>query len=189
MTQNKAIVGVSDHNGWAVLVTARPDGTLIDRRRIELLDEGLPCMPYHHTAQGLRNDEAIALVERVRVSAEKHAKLGLDTLADEVSASVGGIALRECPPLPPTIPARIADYRAQCVADTVMYRQALVVAAEAHGWDVHWYRTKNVLDAAGRALAVADLDAWFGELRQEIGPPWRKDHMFAMAAAIAAGNG
>src|SRR5262249_28476788 len=31
------IIGVSDHGGWAVLVTVARDGTLLDRRRIELL--------------------------------------------------------------------------------------------------------------------------------------------------------
>ena len=186
MAKQDAIVGVSDHNGWAILVTATADGTLVDRRRIELLDEGLPCMPYHHTAQGLPDDQAIELVERVRRSAEKHAMLGLDALGGELSAGIRGIALRECPPLPATIPERIADYRAQCVADTVTYRQALADAAGARGWDVHWYRTKTIFDAAARSLGVNDLDAWFRDLRQSIGPPWRKDHMFAMAAAIAA---
>jgi hypothetical protein len=35
-----AVIGVSDHAGWAVLVTVAGDGTLLDRRRVELLDEG-----------------------------------------------------------------------------------------------------------------------------------------------------
>ena len=38
-----------------------------------------------------------------------------------------GIALRQCPALPPTIAERIKDYRAQNVADWVMYRKALAV--------------------------------------------------------------
>src|SRR5436853_413193 len=79
-------------------------------------------------------DEAVALVERVRVSAERHAKLGLDAVAMTVPGRILGVALRQCPGLPPTIAERIKDYRAQNVADWVMYRKALAAAAEARGW-------------------------------------------------------
>jgi hypothetical protein len=37
-----AITGVSDHGGWGVLVTADGNGRLLDRRCVELVDEGLP---------------------------------------------------------------------------------------------------------------------------------------------------
>jgi len=30
-----AIMGVSDHGGWSVLVRVAGDGTLLDRRRVE----------------------------------------------------------------------------------------------------------------------------------------------------------
>jgi hypothetical protein len=42
---------------------------------VELVGEGLPKIPHHGEGQGLPFDEAVALVERVRVSAEKHAVL------------------------------------------------------------------------------------------------------------------
>lgn len=51
--RGRAIVGVSDHGGWAVLVTVAGDGRLLDRRRVELVDTGLPKLPYHHDAQRL----------------------------------------------------------------------------------------------------------------------------------------
>ena len=124
------IIGVSDHGGWAVLVTAAGDGTLLDRRRVELVDEGLPKR-FRITAKGrsLPIHEAAALVERVRVSAEGHAKLRLDDVAMTVPGRILGVALRQCPALPPTITERIQDYRAQNVADWVMYRKALAGAA------------------------------------------------------------
>src|SRR5438045_3494425 len=81
MSSDGAIIGVSDHGGWAVLVTATCDGTLLDRRRVELVDNDLPKIPHHSEGQGLPLDEAVAVVERVRVSAERHAKLGLDAVA------------------------------------------------------------------------------------------------------------
>jgi hypothetical protein len=184
--QNDGIIGVSDHGGWAVLVTAAGDGTLLDRRRVELVDEGLPKIPHHSEGQALPLDEAVALVERVQVSAERHAKFGLDAVAMTVPGRILGVALRQCPKLPPTIAERIKNYRAQNVADWVMYRKALAAAAEARGWAVHWYDANTVFDAVSEALGIEDLDAHFLQLRRSIGPPWSKDHRLAMAAAIVA---
>ncbi len=169
-----------------MLVTAAGDGTLLDRRRVELVDEDLPKIPYHSEGQALPLHEAVALVERVRVSAERHAKLALDAVANTLPGRILGVALRQCPELPPTIAERIKDYRAQNVADWVMYRKALASAAEARGWAVRWYDAKKVLDAASEALGIRDLDAHFLQLRRSIGPPWGKDHRVAMAAAIVA---
>ena len=179
------IVGVSDHGGWAVLVTAARDGTLLDGRRVELVDEGLPKIPHHSEGQGLPLDAAVELVERVRASAERHAVLAWDAVARAVPRILG-VALRKCQPLPPTIAERNQDYRAQNVADWVMYRQALASAAEARGWPVHWYDAKSVQHAARQALHVKNLDAHFLQVRKALGPPWNMDHKLAMAAAIVA---
>lgn len=164
-----AIVGVSDRGGWAILVTVDASGALLDRRRVELVDEGLPKIPHHVEAQRLPLDRAVALVERVRASAERNAVLCLDTLPAKFEIS--GIALRRCPALPATIAERITNYKARNNADWVMYREALAAAAEARGWRVFWYDARNFADA--RAAKPP-------------GPPWTKDHRIAMAAAIAA---
>lgn len=175
---DSAIIGISDHGGWAVLVTVAADGTLLDRRRVELVDEDLPKLPHHHDGKGLPIDEAVDLVERVRLSADRHAKLALDAVATALPGRILGVALRECPPLPPTVAERIQNYRASNVADWVMYRNALAAAAEARGWAVHWYNAKKVFELAG--------DAHFLQVRKSIGPPWNQDHKLAMAAAIVA---
>jgi hypothetical protein len=182
------IIGVSDHGGWAILVTATGNGTLLDRRRVELVDEALPKIPHHSEGQFLPLDEAVELVERVRASAERHAKLVLDAVATEVSASILGIALRQCPELPPTIGERITNYRARNVADWVMYRKAFAAAAKAQGWPVHWFDPRQVYAMASKALGVENLDAHFVQLRRSLGPPWGQDHKMAMAAAIAASH-
>jgi hypothetical protein len=188
ISKDDGAIGISDHGGWAVLVTAASDGTLIDRRRVELVDEDLPKIPHHSEGQRLPLDKAVALVERVRLSAERHAKLVLDAVATTVPARVivRGVALRQCPELPATIAERIKNYRAQNVADWVMYRKALAAAAEGRGWAVHWYDTKKIFGAASEALGIEDLDAHFLQLRKSIGPPWGMDHKLAMAAAIVA---
>jgi hypothetical protein len=183
MSKNGGVIGVSDHGGWAVLVTVARDGTLLDRRRVELVGEGLPKLPHHSEGQGLPLDRAVELVERVRVSAESHAVLAWDAVAMAVPRILG-VALRKCQQLPPTIAERIKDYRAQNVADWVMYRKALASAAEARGWPVHWYDTKTVLGAARQALRVESLDAYFLQVRKAVGSPWNMDHKLAMAAAI-----
>ncbi|MBV9973493.1 MAG: hypothetical protein JO135_09170 [Candidatus Eremiobacteraeota bacterium] len=180
-----AIVGVSDHGGWAIFVTVARDGTLLDRRRVELVDDRLPAIPHHHEGQKLPIDAAVALVERVRASAEEYAALALDAVATAVH-EIAGIALRAIPQLPPTIAERIKDRRARNIADWVMYRQALALAAEVHSWPVYWYDTKNVLREAGSALHVDDFDAHFQQMRKTIGPPWNNDHKLAMAAAAVA---
>src|SRR5271165_2201877 len=187
MSKKGGIIGVSDHGGWAVLVTVGRDGTLLDRRRVELVDEGLPKLPHHSEGQRLPLDEAVELVERVRASAERHAVLALDAVMMAVPRIVIlGVALRQCPPLPPTVAERIQDYRAQNNADWVMYRQTLAAAAEARDWAVHWFEAKKVFTAASEALGTDNINAHFLQLRKSIGPPWNNDHKLAMAAAIVA---
>jgi hypothetical protein len=180
-----AIVGVSDHFGWAAFVTVEA-GAILDRRRVELVDQGLPSDPHHHKAQTLPLKEGLALIERVRVSAERRAKLALDDVEGAVDARIHGIAMRKCPPLPPTVAERIKDYRAMCVADSVMYRNELADAAEARGWRVHWYETKTVFDIAGAVLGVGDFEAHFQKLKKSLGAPWGRDQKLAMAGALAA---
>ena len=164
-------------------MTVSRDGAVLDRRRVELVGEGLPKIPHHSEGQRLPLDEAVELVERVRVSAERHAALALDAVAMAVPF-VLGVALRKCPELPATIAERLKDYFAQNNADWVMYRKALASAAEARGWPVHWYDAKTVFDGAREALRAEDLDAYFADVRRTVGPPWNQDHKLAMAAAI-----
>src|SRR5262249_62130052 len=116
-----AIVGVAEHGNSAVLVTVAPGGVLLDRRRIDLTDRGLPTHPHHHEgswavgrylnspwARTISLAEAVALVERVRASAARGAREGLDALAAAVPVPIASIAIRVCPKLPPTTEAPIA---------------------------------------------------------------------------------
>ncbi len=186
MAANDAVVGISDHGGWAVLLTATGDGTILDRRRVELVEPGLPKIPHHSEGQALPLSEAVALVERVRESAERQARLVLEELAAALPGRMVGVALRRCPELPPEVAERITDYRARNVADWVMYRRALAGAAEARGWRVCWFDPKRVSGEAAEALGAGDFDAHFARTRSSMGPPWNQDHKLALAAAIAA---
>src|SRR5204863_7533528 len=103
--------------------------------------------------------DAVGLVERVREAAARGAREGLELLAAAVSVPIARIAIRACPPLPPTTEARIADHRAQTVADSVMYREAIAAAADERGWSVHWYHRDEVFRQAAAALGGKDIDA------------------------------
>ena len=197
--ERTATVGVSEHGNAAVLVTVASDGVLLDRRRVDLTESGLPTHPHHHEgswAVGRYRDspwareitlaEAIALVERVRVSAARGARESLDALAAALPLPITGIAIRVCPELPPTTEERIADNRAQTVADSVMYRQALATAAEARGWSVSWYDRERVFRDAAMVLGCEDIDAALLAMGRSVGPPWQAKHKLAAAAALAA---
>jgi hypothetical protein len=200
--ERAATVGVAEDSKSAVLVTIAPGGELLDRRRIELTESGLPTHPHHHEgswavgrylntpgARVLSLAEAVALVERVRESAARGAREGLEALAAAVvPVPIASIAIRACPELPPTIEQRIADHRAQTYADSVMYREALAAAAEARGWTVHWYDRARVFHDAAAALGredIKDVDAFLHAMGRSIGPPWQAKHKLAAAAALA----
>ena len=55
------------------------------RRRVELVDEGLPAIPHHVEAQALPLAEAIALIEQVQASANRHAREALAALAADLA--------------------------------------------------------------------------------------------------------
>jgi hypothetical protein len=182
----KAVIGVADHCGWAVLVTVTAGGKLVDRRRVELVDTGLPKLPHHHECQALPLPEAISLVERVSASVLTCAAAALEYLAATAPATIAGIALRKGPSLPPTVAERITNYQAQCAADGEMYRDALAQAARDRGWRVAWYDPKRVSAEAAKSLGLPSIDELLDETGATLGPPWQKDHRVAMAAAIAA---
>ena len=131
-------------------------------------------------------DQAVDLVERVRLSAERHARQRFDDLEASLPSQIRGVALRQLQPLPATVAERLQNYRARNVADWVMYRTALADAAQLRGWTAHWYDKKTVFDEACAALNAGSLDRYFAEAKKLFGPPWNQDHMLAMAAGIVA---
>jgi hypothetical protein len=193
-----ACVGVAEHGNSAVLVTLATGGVFVDRRRIDLT-RGLPTHPYHHEgswavgryvnsswARPISLPDAISLVERVRASAARGAHESLDALSTAVSVPIAVIAIRVCPPLPPSTEERIKDTRAANVADSVMYREALATAAQARGWSVHWYDRERVFGEAAARLEQRNIESFLGEIGRAIGPPWQARHKLAAAAALAA---
>jgi hypothetical protein len=174
-------LGIADHLGWAVAVTASDDHEVVDRRRIELIEPGLSPAPIHYESARLDVAATAALVAEVRASVARVASAALDALP----APVLSISLRAWPlDFPEDIAVqRRAPYEAR--ADAIMYRQELSELAHARGWDVHVYDAKAVIGQAARILAGRADHVLLGP-RATLGPPWTKDHRTALAATIVA---
>ena len=178
-------LGIAHHLGWAVAVTASADHKVVDRRRIELIEPGMPAAPIHHEGKPLDDDATAALVAQVRASAVRATSAALDELATALPEPIVSMSLRAWPlDFPDDIAVqRRVPYEAR--ADSVMYRQVLAELARARGWDVHLYDAKDVEARAASKLAERADEVLLGP-RATIGPPWAKDHRMALAATIVA---
>jgi hypothetical protein len=179
-------LGIADHLGWAVAVTASADHEVVDRRRIELVEPGLTAAPIHYESHRLDVDATAALVAKVRASVVRATSAALDALAAALPAPVVSMSLRTWPPdFPDDIAVqRRSPYEAR--ADAIMYRRVLADAAHARGWDVHFYNAKEVVGQAASMLADRADEVLQGP-RATLGPPWAKDHRVALAATIVGG--
>jgi hypothetical protein len=179
-------LGIADHFGWAIAVTASEDHEVVDRRRIALIEPGLSEAPIHYESRRLDVAATAALVAKVRASVARASSAALDEIEAAVPGPVVSVSLRTWPlDFPDDIAVqRRAPYEAR--ADAIMYRQELAELAHARGWEVHAYNAKAVVEQAVRILGDRADEVLEGP-RATIGPPWTKDHRIALAAAIVAG--
>jgi hypothetical protein len=179
-------LGIADHLGWAVAITASATHEVVDRRRIELVEPGVTPAPIHYESARLDAAATAELVARVRASVARAAGAALDELALALPVPIVSVSLRRWPP---DFPEDIAVQRRvpwEARADAVMYRQILAELAQERGWDVHLYDANAVEDQAARVLAERAEEVLRGP-RARLGPPWAKDHRTALAAAIVSG--
>jgi hypothetical protein len=181
-------LGIADHLGWAVAVTATEDHAVVDRRRIELIEPGMSAAPIHYESRRLDVAATTALVAKARASIARAAAAALDEIATATPVPVLSISLRAWPlDFPDDIAVqRRSPYEAR--ADAIMYRQELAELARAREWDVHLYDAKAVMDRAAGMLADRADEILQGP-RAIIGPPWTKDHRIALAATVVAARG
>ncbi len=188
------VISAADHCGWAhVLCVAAPGGSpaVVDRRRVTLIDEGLPAMPYHHETLRMEVREADALIARVRRSIAARAARALGELAGDLTPAyaVFALTIREPPfaGLPDTVAAVRQSYPLQCAADGMMYQLALCDAARALGLDVHLLRRggESAHAAARLGARAGDIDTFVSGKGRPPGPPWTEEHRRAFAAGIA----
>ncbi|MGA3148522.1 MAG: hypothetical protein ABSF33_13765 [Acidimicrobiales bacterium] len=185
-------IGIAHHFGWAVAVTASPNFEVVDRRRIELIEPGLPVAPIHHegrmhemhnSGEPLDDDGLTALVAKVRQSAVRMTAASLDELVNSLPKPITAIAIRGWPSC---FPEDIATQRRppyESRADSVMYCQVLSDVAAERGWGIRTYDAKTVESDAAAFLGPRAKDVLHGP-RNALGPPWSKDHRTALAATI-----
>jgi hypothetical protein len=187
-------LGIAHHLGWAVAVTATADHDVLDRRRIELMEPGLPAAPIHHEggahamhsrSKPLDDDALAALVAQVRASAHRAASAALADLAEALADPIVSMSLRAWPLDFPEDVALQRRVPYESRADSVMYRQVLAEQARDRGWAIHLYEAKDVEGQAVRILG-GRAGQVLTEPRTRLGPPWSKDHRLALAATVLA---
>ncbi len=190
-------LGIAHHYGWAVAVAATDDHEVADRRRIELIEPGLPAAPIHHEGgahamhqrgEPLDDDALAALVAEVRASVVRATSAALDELSAALPEPVVSLAVRAWAA---DFPEDVAIQRRvpyESRADSVMYCQVLAQLASDRGWAVHPYDAKTVEADAVRVLGGRADEVLHGP-RARLGPPWSKDHRMALAATIVGPQG
>lgn len=189
------VLSVADHAGWAHVVCVATTGrvpTVVERRRVTLIDPGLPTLPYHHESIPMPEDEANALIARVRRSIAKCTSRALRGIIAEMAPahSVLALAIREptFPGLPDTVAVVRQSYRLQCAADGIMYQLAVCRAARDLGLEVDLCRRGEESARAAARLEVAahDIESFVSGAGRPPGAPWTQEHRRAFAAGIAA---
>ncbi len=186
----EAVSGASDHYGRAELVTLAARNAvpvLLDRRRVELIDKGLPSAPYHHEALELDIGAAIDLVNRVRRSVAEHASAAISTLLASCRARVLILPASPYDRLPDSLEEVLRSRPLTYAADGMLYRESLADAAAELGMEVRRYPRKadpTVLAAEAMGVDVAEVTSIIAGFGREAGTPWRKDHKMAAAAAL-----
>jgi hypothetical protein len=187
-------IGIEDHYAWAnlaSLTTSGADEILLDRRRVELLDQKLSASPYHHDTLKMSTEDAERLIRAVQASANRCAKAALSTLIKELAPNkCRGVAIR-VPPLSDW-PATLIEIHASTWitnrADGMIYHHALTQAAAQLKLPVFHFEKDTVLELAAQARdrTADDLERQLKAFRATVGAPWRQGHVVACAAAILA---
>jgi hypothetical protein len=194
MTPVPCVISVAEHAGWAHLVcVAAPANvpTVIERRRVTLIDAGLPTMPYHHDSIGLPEDAGNALIARVQRSVAACTSRELHRIVTDLAPmyAVVALAIREAPfpALPESVATVWQSYRLQCAADGVMYQLAVCRAARDLGLDVQLCRRGHEAARAAERLGVTTdvIESFVSGSGRPSGPPWTQEHRRAFAAGIA----
>jgi hypothetical protein len=188
------VVSVAEHTGWAHLVCVAARGgvpAVVERRRVTLIDAGLPTQPYEHDSRAMRADEADALIHRVRRSIDNRTSLALRRLITELAPAhaVVALAIREppFPDLPDSVATVRQSHRLTCCADGMLYQLAMCRAARELQLEVRLCRRGQEASRAAEQLGVTpeEVEEFVSRAGRPAGPPWTGEHRRAFAAGIA----
>jgi hypothetical protein len=193
----KVAFGIKAHSGWAALVVVGKrdgDSVVVDRRRIELVDDEWAKQPYH-AAEDLKPDAARDVVRRGVEAAHRIAVREMRAAVKrerERENEVTACAVLVANPMPDwSIEEILAVHFRMHKAEGVLFRDALVRATQACGLRLVAIPEKLLTRHAERALGtpVSDLVKKIATLGKSVGPPWGKDQKDAALAALVASQG
>ena len=139
----------------------------------------------------MREDEANALIARVRRSIAARASDALRRVVTEVAPTyaVVALAIRKPPfdELSRTVAAVRKSHRLRYAADGMMYHLAICRAARPLGLEVHTCRRGQETSRAAQQLDVTldDVEEFVTSTGRPSGPAWTDEHRRGYAAGIA----
>ena len=183
--------------GWAALVVLGKGGggvAVVERRRIDLVEEDWAKQPYH-AAENLKPDAARNLVRHGVEAAHRIAVREMQAAVKrerERDNDVAGCAVLVVDPMPDwSVGEILAVHFRMHKAEGVLFREALVDAARACGLRLVAIREKELAERAEEALGTTagGLAKKIAALGRSVGPPWGKDQKDAALAALVALQG
>jgi len=193
----KVAFGMKAHSGWAALVVVgERDGDLVvvDRRRVELVDDKWAKQPFH-AAENLTPDAARDLVKR---GVEAAHRIAVREMQEAVKRErgreneVAACAVLLANPMPDwSVEEILAVHFRMHKAEGVLFPEALARAADACGLRLVAIPAKLLTKHAEGALGTSSsaLVKRITSLGRSVGPPWGKDQKDAALAALVALQG
>jgi hypothetical protein len=187
-------LGTKAHSGWAALVViAKRNGeyVVVDRRRIELVEDEWAKQPYH-AAETLKPAAARALVERGVAAAHTIAFQQIRAAIDrerERKNQVKSCAVLVGQPMPDwTTDEILAVHFRMHKAEGVLFRDALAQASKDCKLRLVEVSESQLMECAVKSLKTSEslLMKTIAALGKSVGPPWGKDQKEATLAAMIA---
>lgn len=190
----KVAFGMKAHSGWAAAVVVgdrEGDFVVLDRRRIDLVDEQWAKQPYH-AAEELPAAAARTLVQRGIEAAHNIAIRQLRAMVKregERDNEVAACAVLTASPMPDwSVDEILAVHFRMHKAEGVLFREALVKAADACNVKSVAIPEKQLMNEAEKVLGKpeTELVKQITLLGKSVGSPWGKDQKDAALAAMIA---
>jgi hypothetical protein len=192
--QAKAAFGFKAHSGWAALVvlgTRGGDPEVVERSRVELVEEEWAKQPYH-AAEEANSADAKKVVKRGIEAARRIALREMRSALKRTREN--GFEVRDCGllvgnPMPDwSVDEILAVHFRMHKAEGVLFRDVLAEAADGCDLRLVAIPEKSLLDHAETALktSASSLSQRIAALGKTVGPPWSKDQKEATLAAMIA---
>jgi hypothetical protein len=190
----KVAFGMKAHSGWAALVVVgRRDGdfVVVDRRRLELVEEEWAKQPYH-AAEDLKPAAARDVVKRGVEAAHRIAIREIRAAVKrerERENEVTACAVLVGNPMPDwSVDEILAVHFRMHKAEGVLFRDALARATKACALKLVAVPEKLLMNEAEKVLEtpLSGLVKMITTIGKSAGPPWGKDQKDAALAGMIA---